>query len=171
MPTPPERMGILITEGSMKPLILSMLIVGSLAAWVANAEAQTFVRVDFHRDINQAERYAYNQRHEGNRRDWNGRGGDGQHTGWNNSTRWVDRTQAQQREALERGLRSGRITPSEFRQLSAEQRAIRQEERVYRSDGRLSGAERTDLRQDLQTAWRNIRTEMGDGERQYYYGR
>lgn len=146
-------------------------------------------RADLRRDLNRADRHIYNERHDGNRRDWNGRHDNGRHNGWDNGRHvgwdndrngrgaerrdagWVDRSQWQQREMLERGVRSGRITPTEYRQLRTEQRAIRQEERAYRSDGRLSGEERADLSQDLQAAWRNIRAEMGDGERQYYYGR
>lgn len=166
----------------MKPLILSMLIVGGLSAWVANAEAQTF-------DRGAADRHIYNERHDGNRRDGNGRRDNGRKSGWDNGRHvgWdndrngrggerrdagrVDRSQWQQREVLERGVRSGRITQAEFRQLSTEQRAIRREKRAYRSDGRLSGEERAGLRQDIDAAWRNIRTEMGDGQRQYYHGR
>ena len=225
----------------MKPLILSMLIVGSLAASSAFAEPRSHERdggwrqqqqqqriqqgrqsgdtnrneyrrleaeqrhirqerrqyaadghvdrrerADLRRDLNRADRHIYNERHDRNRRDWNGQrdngrhngGINGRHVGWDNDRghaasqgRRVDRTQWQQREMIERGLSSGRLTQAEFRQLRGEQRAIRAEERSYRSDGRLSGTERADLRQDQAAAWRNIRTEMNDGQRQNYYGR
>jgi len=157
--------------------------------YAADGHIDRYERADLRRDINWADRHIYNERHDGNRRDWNGRWDNGRHNGWDNGRHvgwdnghnvrggerrdagWVDRSQWQQREMIERGVRSGRITPVEYHQLRTEQRAIRQEERAYRSDGRLSGAERADLSQDLQTAWRNIRTEMGDGQRQYYFGR
>lgn len=157
--------------------------------YAADGHIDRAERADLRRDLNRADRHIYNERHDGNRRDWNGRHDNGRHNGWDNGRHvgwdndrngrgaerrdagWVDRSQWQQREMLERGVRSGRITQAEYRQLRTEQRAIRQEERAYRSDGRVSGAERADLSQDLQAAWRNIRAEMGDGERQYYYGR
>ena len=157
--------------------------------YAADGQIDRTERADLRRDMNRADRHIYNERHDGNRRDWNDRRDNGRHAGWDNGRHvgwdndrnrrggerrdasWVDRSQWQQREMLERGLRSGRLTQSEFRQLRAEQRMIRQEERDYRSDGRISGAERADLSQDLQTAWRNIRTQMGDAERRYDYGR
>jgi len=83
----------------------------------------------------------------------------------------IDRSQWQQREMIERGVRSGRITPGRVSRAAGRAAAIRQEERAYRADGHLSGAERADLRQDLEAAQRNIRSEMRDGNRQYYYGR
>jgi len=167
--------------------------------YAADGHVDRFERADLRRDLNRADRHIYNERHNGNRRDWNGRHDNGRHYGWENGRhygwdrggyrqgghnvryegyrydgrqgRGIDRSQWQQREMIERGVRSGRITPVEYRELRAEQRAIRQEERAYRADGYLSGAERADLRQDLEAALRNIRGEMHDGERQYYYGR
>lgn len=167
--------------------------------YAADGRVDRYERADLRRDLNRADRHIYNERHDGNRRDWNGRSDNGRHYGWENGRHYgwdrggdrqggrnvryegyrydgrqgggVDRSQWQQREMIERGVRSGRITPVEYRELRAEQRSIRQEERAYRVDGYLSGAERADLRQDLDAALRNIRGEMRDGERQYYYGR
>jgi hypothetical protein len=157
--------------------------------YAADGHVDRVERADLRRDLNRADRHIYNERHDGNRRGWNGHWDNGRHNGWVNgrhvgwdndrnvrggerrSAGWVDRSQWQQREMIERGVRSGRITPVEYRQLQAEQRSIRQEERAYRSDGRLSGAERADLSQDLQSAWRNISAEMRDGNGQYNYGR
>jgi hypothetical protein len=168
--------------------------------FAADGHIDRYERATLQRDLNRADRHIYNERHDsyrrgGNGRWENGRQDNGRHYGWENGrhygwTRnggqdmrydgyrhdgrqgaWVDRTQWQQREMIERGVRSGRITPAEFAELRAQQRAIRQEERAYRADGYLSGAERVDLRQDLEAALQNIRAEMHDGERQYYYGR
>jgi hypothetical protein len=166
--------------------------------YAADGHIDRYERADLQRDLNRADRHIYNERHDGNRRDWNGAGDfgrqdrhygwdNGRHNGWDRNGRdrvryegyrydgrqggGIDRSQWQQREMIERGVRSGRITPVEYRQLRAEQRAIRQEERAYRADGYLSGGERADLRQDLEAAMQHIRAEMRDGDRQYYYGR
>lgn len=164
--------------------------------YAADGHVDRYERADLRRDLNRADRHIYNERHDGNRRDWNGRSDNGRHYGWENGRHngWdrggyqqgrhdvryegnrydgrqgagIDRSQWQQREMIERGVRSGRITPVEYRELRGEQRAIRQEERAYRADGYLSGAERTDLRQDLEAARRHIRSEMSDGDRQYW---
>lgn len=84
--------------------------------------------------------------------------------GWGQS---IDRRQYDQRERIEQGLRSGALTREEARSLAAEQRAIRQEERAYRSDGVLTRAEREDLWRDLNVAGRNIYTQTHDAERRY----
>lgn len=146
-------------------------------------------RAELRRDLNSSNRHIYNERHDGNRRDWNGhrdaaRHDNGRHYGWDRRDvrydgyrhdgrqgAWIDRSQWQQRDMIERGVRSGRITPVEYRELRSEQRALRQQEREYRADGYLSGVERTDMRQDLEAALRHIRGETRDYDRQYYYGR
>ncbi|RLJ64808.1 hypothetical protein [Sulfurisoma sediminicola] len=151
--------------------------------YAADGNVDRFERADLRRDLNGADRHIYNERHDGNRRDWNARSDNGRHYGRDRGSyqqgrrdvrydgrqgAGIDRSQWQQREMIERGVRSGRITPVEYRELRGEQRAIRQEERAYRADGYLSGAERTDLRHDLKAARRHIRGEMSDGDRQYY---
>jgi hypothetical protein len=76
----------------------------------------------------------------------------------------VNRRQFNQHERIEQGMRSGELTRGETRQLAAEQRAIRQEERRYKSDGVMTRDERKDLRQDLNAASRNVYNEKHDAE-------
>lgn len=70
-----------------------------------------------------------------------------------------------QHERIEQGIRSGELTRSEARQLGTEQRAIRREERQYKSDGVLTKAERKDLQQDLNVAGKDIYNQKHDAER------
>lgn len=70
--------------------------------------------------------------------------------------------------SIERGIRSGQLTRGEVREIRGEQREIRQERRAYLSDGRLSGAERRDLRQDQRKLNRLIQRSKYDRDRRYY---
>lgn len=108
-------------------------------------------RADLRHDQNRASRHIYAERHD---RQFGGARDPG-----------VNARQANQHERIGQGIRSGELTRSEARQLGAEQRAIRQEERQYKSDGVLTGEERKDLRQDLRAASRDIYSEKHDAER------
>lgn len=77
----------------------------------------------------------------------------------------VNTRQHVQRDRVGQGVRSGELTKSETRELAAEQRAIRQEERAYRSDGTFTQDERKDLHQDLNAARKNIYEEKHDAEK------
>lgn len=77
----------------------------------------------------------------------------------------VNARQARQALRIEHGVASGALTASEARRLAAEQRAIRFEERVYRSDGRLTRWERADLARDQSIASRHIFKQAHDAER------
>lgn len=61
------------------------------------------------------------------------------------------------RRRVERGIRSGRITREEARDLRNRQRDIREERRGYRSDGRVTREERREIRQDEREQDRRIR--------------
>ncbi len=63
------------------------------------------------------------------------------------------------------GAKSGELTRAELRRLEMEQRAIRRQERAYRSDGKLTIEERRDLPGDLRAASRRIYEEKHDAER------
>lgn len=76
----------------------------------------------------------------------------------------VNQRQFNQRQRIGQGVRSGELTRGETRQLATEQRAIRQEERLYKSDGVMTRDERKDLHQDLNAASRNIYNEKHDAE-------
>ncbi len=77
----------------------------------------------------------------------------------------VNRRQHVQRDRIGQGVRSGELTKDETRELAAERRAIRQEERAYKSDGKLTKEERKDLHQDLNAASKNIYEEKHDAEK------
>jgi hypothetical protein len=91
-------------------------------------------------------------------------GGDGRGPGAS-----VDHRQFDQRNRIEQGIRSGELTRNEARGLFTQQRDIRQEERAYWSDGRLSRNERADLQQDLNAASRNIYNETHDAQERNRY--
>jgi hypothetical protein len=76
----------------------------------------------------------------------------------------VNAHQHNQQHRVAEGVRSGELTKDETKQLAAEQRAIRQEERAYKSDGVLTREERTDLHQDLNEASKHIYEEKHDAE-------
>ncbi|GAB4166516.1 MAG: hypothetical protein Fur0039_03430 [Rhodocyclaceae bacterium] len=109
-------------------------------------------RRDLNQDLNRASRHIYNEKHDAQIR----------HPGVR--TPGVDRREANQRERIGQGVRSGELTRDETAQLVAEQRAIRQEERAYKSDGIVTREERRDLQQDLNAASRHIYEEKHDAE-------
>ncbi|HVK56249.1 MAG TPA: hypothetical protein VM532_14630 [Burkholderiales bacterium] len=77
----------------------------------------------------------------------------------------VNVRQHRQHDRIGQGVRSGELTRSEAQSLRQEQRAIRTEERAYKSDGVLTRAERRDLRQDQKQASRNIYNQKHDDEK------
>jgi hypothetical protein len=64
--------------------------------------------------------------------------------------------QRAQHDRIRQGVRSGSLTKDEAKNLSTEQRSIRQEERQYKSDGKMTHEERQDLRQDERAASKDI---------------
>lgn len=115
-------------------------------------------RADLHRDQNRASRHIWQEKH------------DAQQGGWhNNATRdpGVNARQHYQRDRLQDGWRDGSLTRDERRDLRAEQKEIRVEERQYKSDGVLTRAERQDLQQDLNAASQHIYQERHDAERRF----
>ena len=61
----------------------------------------------------------------------------------------VNQRQHNQQHRTQQGVRSGQLTKEEAKDLRSEQKAIRQEERAYKSDGKLTKEERKDLHQDM----------------------
>ena len=110
-------------------------------------------RADLQHDLNRSSRHIYNQKHDGQTRP----PAAGRDPG-------VNQRQHNQHDRIAQGVRSGELTKDEAKGLRAEQRSIRQEERQYKSDGILTKAERTDLRQDLNAASRNIYNEKHDAD-------
>ncbi|OGI42143.1 MAG: hypothetical protein A2V92_06890 [Candidatus Muproteobacteria bacterium RBG_16_65_31] len=77
----------------------------------------------------------------------------------------VNDRQTRQQERIGQGVRSGELTKEEAKDLAAEQRAIRKEERAYKSDGKLTGEERKDLHQDQNAASKDIYQGKHDAEK------
>jgi hypothetical protein len=76
----------------------------------------------------------------------------------------VNARQQNQHERIRQGVRSGELTRRETRNVAEDQRDIRQLERAYKSDGKLTGAERVDLRHEQNQASREIYREKHDGQ-------
>jgi hypothetical protein len=77
----------------------------------------------------------------------------------------VNHRQHRQEHRIEQGVRSGELTTAETKGLRKEERSIRQEERAYKSDGKLTRAERKDLHHDLNQASKDIYREKHDDEK------
>lgn len=76
----------------------------------------------------------------------------------------VNARQARQHARIEQGIASGELTGKEAARLKTEQRAIRAEERAFKSDGNLSVAERKQLQRDLNRASRDIYNQKHDAQ-------
>jgi len=74
----------------------------------------------------------------------------------------VNQKQRHQAVRIADGVHDGSLTQEETQGLRAEQRTIRQEERLYKSDGQLTAAERADLRRDLRKSSRHVHKEKHD---------
>jgi Skp family chaperone for outer membrane proteins len=68
----------------------------------------------------------------------------------------VNARQANQRDRVQQGARSGELTRRETRKAVEDQRDIRQLERAYKSDGTLTGRERADLHHEQNQASRSL---------------
>jgi hypothetical protein len=76
----------------------------------------------------------------------------------------VNQRQHNQRERIQQGVKSGELTRRETGRLAEEQRDIRQLERGYKSDGRLTEAERRDLHHEQNQASRDIYRQKHDDQ-------
>jgi hypothetical protein len=77
----------------------------------------------------------------------------------------VNRRQHVQGDRIRQGARSGELTRAETRGLFQQRRGIRQDERLYKSDGVLTRAERRDLHGQLNGLSRDIYAQKHDAER------
>jgi hypothetical protein len=68
----------------------------------------------------------------------------------------INQVEARQEYRINQGLRSGQLTPGEFRRLENQQARIRATEAQMRADGRLTRGEKTQLAQMQARANRNI---------------
>lgn len=76
----------------------------------------------------------------------------------------VNARQERQEDRIRQGVRSGELTRRETRRLVETQRDIRQLERAYKSDGRLTRAERRDLHREQNQASRQIYRQKHDAQ-------
>lgn len=118
-------------------------------------------RSELQHDLNRSSRSIYNQKHDGQQRPWAAGGYPGVRDPGVNAQQW------RQGARIGQGVRSGELTGNEVAALRGEQRAIRLEEREYKSDGVLSRAERRDLHQDLRESSRSIYEQKHDDDRRY----
>lgn len=122
-------------------------------AYKADGQLTGTERKDLQRDLNQASRGIYRQKHDAQDRPPAAVRDPG-----------VNQRQHNQHDRIAQGVRSGSLTREEAQGLRAEQRSVRQEERQYKSDGTLTRDERKDLHQDLNAASRGIYDEKHDAE-------
>ena len=123
---------------------------------------------DVHRERNDGQRrFGHDgpRDHAGSRPN---RGWQGNHNGGQGSTRAFDRrydnAQQDQRQSIQRGIRSGELTRQEASRLMTEQRRLEAQERRYLADGSLSRRERADMTQDLNRARQHIYNETHDAQ-------
>ena len=76
----------------------------------------------------------------------------------------VNQRQHNQQHRIQQGVRSGQLTKEEAKDLRSEHKAIRQEERAYKSDGKLTKEERKDLHQDMNELSKDIYQEKHDSD-------
>lgn len=79
----------------------------------------------------------------------------------------VDQRQARQRQRIEHGVRSGRITPHEARRLIHQQREIRHMERRAIADGVVTTREQQRLEQAQNRASQSIQRRSYDRQPRY----
>lgn len=127
-------------------------------AYKADGHLDRYERADLRRDQNQASRSIWRQKHDGQDRPAAAVRDPG-----------VNARQQNERGRIGQGIRSGELTRDEAQTLAAQQKAIRVQEREYKSDGVLTRDERKDLHQDLIRASRDIYTEKHDDEKRGGY--
>ena len=76
----------------------------------------------------------------------------------------VNARQHHQHARIAQGVRSGELTRRETRKVAEGQRDIRQLERAYKSDGKLTRRERVDLHHEQNQASREIYRQKHDGQ-------
>ena len=72
------------------------------------------------------------------------------------STAGIDARRAQEQQRIQEGRRSGQLSPGEYRALEAQQARIARDERIAKSDGYVSPAERARLNRELDKASADI---------------
>jgi hypothetical protein len=69
---------------------------------------------------------------------------------------YINQVQRNQQQRIGEGVETGRLTPGETVRLERQEGFIRHEEKLFKSDGNFTPAERADIRQDLRQESRRI---------------
>ena len=77
----------------------------------------------------------------------------------------INRHQRHQGERIANGVKSGELTKDEAHELRGDRKALREEERAYKADGKLTKEERMDLHQDARENSKNIYEQKHDAEK------
>lgn len=83
---------------------------------------------------------------------------------------YINAHQHRHHERIHQGVRSGQLTRSEVCDLAGQQRALRKQERGYKSDGVMTHGERHEMRQDQREASRAIYAHKHDANVQSRLG-
>lgn len=78
----------------------------------------------------------------------------------------VNQRQRNQERRIEQGVQSGHLTDKETARLEKEQAEIADEEKAFRSDGKLTRRERAKLQRDLNRSSRHIYRQKHDAQKQ-----
>ena len=127
-------------------------------AYKSDGKLTSAERKDLHQDANQISKDINREKHDGEVRPG------GPLPPVRPNAPGVNGRQHVQHDRIAQGVRSGQLTKEEAGKLHQEEKGIRQEERAYRADGKLTTAERKDLHQDLNQASKDIYQEKHDGE-------
>ncbi len=143
----------------IKSATIAALLSAGFAAGAANAADNGYIFIGFDGNSGRHSGYysGYDGRNSHDRR-WDDRGRD------DRAVRYIDRVQAEQRDQIRDGVRSGELTRRELETLRAEQREIERMQRLYLADGQLSRHERQRLLDELEDANRNITRQINDRE-------
>lgn len=76
----------------------------------------------------------------------------------------VNRVEHSQHKRIAQGVKSGELTHAEAKDLRSDQKGIHQEEKTFKSDGKISKDERQELHQDQTAANKEIYQEKHDGQ-------
>ena len=127
-------------------------------AYKADGKLTPAERKDLHQDANQISKDIYQEKHDGQVRPGAPLPPPHPHAPL------VNGRQHLQHDRIAQGVHSGQLTKEETAKLRAEEKGIRQEERAYRADGKLTSVERKDLQQDLNKTSKDIYQEKHDSE-------
>ncbi|MBC7887932.1 MAG: hypothetical protein H7Z13_08575 [Ferruginibacter sp.] len=76
--------------------------------------------------------------------------------GFSNAEAQVRKTAKHQHTRIKQGVKSGELTKAETKNLVHDQKEIRQDVRIAKSDGVVTGVEKKEIRQDQRQASRKI---------------